>query len=63
MVGEGIERLMRRFDVDNEDAMNYVEGRLQRIGVMRALEAEGFQAGDEIEIDGIVFELDPREVD
>jgi len=63
VVGEGIERLMRRFDVDNEDAMNYVEGRLQRIGVMRALEAEGFQAGDEIEIDGIVFELDPREVD
>ena len=63
VVGEGIERLMRRFDVDNEDAMAYVEGRLRRIGVLRALEAQGFQAGDEIEIAGTVFELDPAEND
>ncbi len=63
VVGEGIDRLVRRFDVDNEDAMAYVEGRLRRIGVLRALEAQGFQPGDEIEIGGIAFELDPREVD
>ena len=30
--------------------MAYLEGRLRRIGVLRALEAEGFQPGDEIEI-------------
>ena len=63
VVGEGIERLMLRFDVDNEDAMAYVEGRLRRIGVLRALEAQGFAPGDEIEIGGIAFELDPSEAD
>jgi GTP-binding protein len=57
--GGGVERLLRRHDVDNEEAMAYVEGRLRRIGVVRALEAEGFRAGDEVEIDGIAFELDP----
>ena len=57
--GRGIERLFERFDVDNEDAMAYLEGRLRRIGVLRALEAEGFQPGDEIEVAGTTFELDP----
>jgi GTP-binding protein len=57
--GRGIERLLQRFDVENADAMAYLEGRLRTIGVLRALESEGFQAGDEIEIAGITFELDP----
>jgi GTP-binding protein len=58
VAGEGIERLLARFDPDNEDAMAYVEGRLRRIGVLSALESEGFKAGDEIEIAGVLFELD-----
>jgi len=57
--GRGIERLLARFDIDNEDAMAYVEGRLRRMGVLAALEAQGFQPGDEIEIAGVTFELDP----
>ena len=57
--GAGIERLLKRYDVDNDDAMSYLEGRLRRIGVLRALEAQGFQPGDEIEIGGVTFELDP----
>jgi GTPase len=57
--GKGIELLLARYDVENEDAMTYVEGRLRRIGVLKALEAEGFQPGDEIEIAGVTFELDP----
>ena len=57
--GKGIERLLARYDIENEDAMAYVEGRLRRIGVLKALEAEGFEAGDEIEIAGLTFELDP----
>jgi GTPase len=57
--GAGIERLLRRYDIENDDAMAYLEGRLRRIGVMRALEAEGFEPGDEIEIAGVTFELDP----
>jgi GTP-binding protein len=59
--GRGIERLLERFDIDNEDAMAYLEGRLRRIGVLGALEAQGFQPGDEIEIAGMTFELDPQE--
>jgi GTP-binding protein len=57
--GAGIERLLRRYDVENDDAMAYLEGRLRRIGVLRALEAQGFAPGDEIEIAGVTFELDP----
>jgi GTPase len=57
--GRGIERLLARHDIENDDAMAYVEGRLRRIGVLRALESEGFQPGDEIEIAGVTFELDP----
>lgn len=58
--GKGIERLVQRFDPANEEAMAHLEGRLRRIGVIGALEAEGFSAGDEIEIAGVVFELDPE---
>jgi GTP-binding protein len=57
--GRGIERLVSRYDAENDDAMAYLEGRLRRIGVLKALEAEGFTAGDEIEIAGTTFELDP----
>jgi GTP-binding protein len=59
--GRGVERLVARYDIDNEDAMAYLEGRLRKIGVLGALEAEGFQAGDELEIAGVAFELDPEE--
>jgi GTPase len=57
--GRGIERLLARHDVENEDAMDYFEGRLRRIGVIRALEAEGFEPGDEIQIGDVVLEFDP----
>lgn len=60
VVGRGVERLLQRYDVENEDAMAYLEGRLRKIGVLRALESEGFQAGDELEIAGVEFELDPE---
>ena len=40
--------------------MAYLERRLRGIGVIRALEAEGFEPGDEVEIAGIAFDLDPE---
>ena len=58
--GRGVERLIARYDVDNEDAMSYLETRLRKIGVIRALQDEGFQAGDEVDIGGVAFELDPE---
>ena len=56
--GEAVDRLIARHDLDNEDALIHVEGRLRRMGVIRALEAAGFQPGDDVEIAGVVFELD-----
>jgi GTP-binding protein len=57
--GPRVERLLQRFDVENEEAAAHVEHRLDRIGVIQALENEGFQPGDEVEIAGQTFELDP----
>jgi GTP-binding protein len=59
VTGTGIERLVARYDLDNEEALAHLERRLRGIGVIRALEAEGFQPGDEVEIAGVAFELDP----
>jgi GTP-binding protein len=59
VTGAGIERLVARYDLDNEEALAHLERRLRGIGVLRALEAEGFQAGDEVEIAGVRFDLDP----
>lgn len=59
VTGAGIERLLARYDLDNEEALAHLERRLRGIGVLRALEAEGFTPGDEVEIAGVAFDLDP----
>jgi GTP-binding protein len=56
--GRGIELLLKRFDVSNDEALRHVENRLKTIGVIRELERKGFESGDEIEIAGERFELD-----
>lgn len=58
VAGRGIELLIARFDVDNEEALRHVEQRLRTIGVIRELERAGFESGDEIEIAGERFELE-----
>jgi GTP-binding protein len=57
--GGRIDRLVSRHDIENAEAMRYVEERLRALGVIRALEAAGFEPGDDVEIAGVVFELDP----
>jgi GTPase len=59
VTGAPVERLLARHDLENEEAMAHVEARLSRMGVLRALEDAGFQPGDDVEIAGVVFELDP----
>jgi GTP-binding protein len=59
VTGAGIDRLVARYDADNQEAMAHLEGRLRGIGVIRALKDAGFQPGDDVEIAGTVFELDP----
>jgi GTP-binding protein len=59
VAGPGIERLLARHDLANEEALAYIEQRLRSLGIIDALEAQGFQPGDDVEIAGVVFELDP----
>jgi len=57
--GDGVERLLMRHDLDNDEALAHVEGRLRRMGIISALEAQGFEPGDDVEIAGVMFELHP----
>ena len=59
VTGEVVERLIARHDLENEEALAHVERRLHRLGVIAALESAGFTPGDDVEIAGVVFELDP----
>src|SRR3954447_16549233 len=55
----GMEALIGRYDLENDEALAHVEYTLERIGVVRALEEAGFEPGDDVEIGGVVFELHP----
>src|ERR671917_745862 len=55
VTGEAVERLIARHDLENEEALAHVEHRLRRMGVIGALEAKGFESGDDVEIAGVVF--------
>ena len=60
MRGAGVERLLARYDIDNEDAMAYFEERLRQDRRAEGARQQGFTAGDEIEIGGVCFELRRR---
>ena len=59
VTGDAVDRLIARHDMENDEALAHVEHRLRRMGVIAALEARGFEPGDDVELGGIVFELDP----
>jgi GTP-binding protein len=59
VTGEAVDRLIARHDMENEEALAHVEQRLRRMGVIAALEARGFEPGDDVELGGVVFEFDP----
>jgi GTP-binding protein len=58
--GPGVERLLARYDLDNDEALAHLERRLRGIGVISALEAHGFEPGDDVEIAGVAFDLNPE---
>ncbi len=57
--GRGVEMLFERHDLANEEALAYLEQRLNEMGVVAALRSAGFEAGDEVRIGGHEFELHP----
>jgi GTP-binding protein len=59
VTGDAVERLIARWDVENEEALALIERRLHRMGVIAALQKAGFEPGNDVEIGGVVFELDP----
>jgi GTP-binding protein len=59
VTGEAVDRLIARHDMENEEALAHIEHRLKRMGVIAALEARGFEPGDDVELGGVVFELHP----
>jgi GTP-binding protein len=54
--GEAVERLVRRYDLTNPEAARYLAQRLEHEGVYAALREHGAEPGDEVDIDGFVFE-------
>jgi GTP-binding protein len=59
VVGRGVELLVERHDLANEEALAYLEQRLEEIGVVAALRSAGFQPGDDVRIGEHEFELHP----
>jgi GTP-binding protein len=59
VTGRGVELLFERHDIANEEALAYLEQRLNEIGVVAALRAAGFEPGDDIRVGEHEFELYP----
>jgi len=59
VTGRGVELLFERHDVGNEEALAYLEQRLNEIGVVAALRAAGFEPGDDVRVGEHEFELYP----
>jgi GTP-binding protein len=59
VTGRGIELLIARHDLENPEALDYLEGRLREIGVIAELQRAGFEPGDEVVVGDLEFELDP----
>jgi GTP-binding protein len=59
VVGRGVELLFERHDLGNEEALAYLEQRLNEIGVVAALRAAGFEPGDDLRVGEHEFELHP----
>lgn len=55
--GEGVERMVIMTEIGNEDAIAYLQKRLVKAGVEKALEEAGAVDGDEIAIAGVTFDF------
>lgn len=56
---EAAERLLRRFDPSNPDALAYLQDRFDSLGIDAALEAAGARAGDDVRLGELVFTYTP----
>ncbi|MGH9300257.1 MAG: GTPase ObgE [Acidimicrobiales bacterium] len=59
VAGRAVERAVAVSDLTNDQALDYVHGRLRRLGVDRALARFGAQEGDVVHIAGLSFTYEP----
>ena len=59
VTGRAAERAVALDDLTNPDALAYVQGRLRRLGVERALARAGARSGDVVRIGSFEFEYEP----
>lgn len=59
VTGDRVERWVQMTPLDNAEATRYLQGRLRRAGVERALVAAGARAGDDVVIGEVVFAFEP----
>ena len=57
--GKGIERMVVQTEWDNDEAVAFLQRRMERAGVERALTAAGAVASDEVRIMDVAFEFEP----
>ena len=59
VAGRRVERWVQMLPLEIPDAVRYLQGRLRRAGVEKALVKAGARAGDDVVIGDTVFEFDP----
>lgn len=59
VIGKEAERAVALNDLTNDDAMQYVEHRLEKLGVYRALQRAGARQGDPVRIGTHTFDYEP----
>ncbi|MGH8901085.1 MAG: GTPase ObgE [Egibacteraceae bacterium] len=63
VTGDRVERWVAMTELDNPEAVRYLQGRLLRAGVERELARAGARPGDAVEIAGQVFDFQPESTD
>ncbi|CAN5759619.1 GTPase ObgE [soil metagenome] len=61
VTGDHVERWVQMTDLDNAEAVRYLQDRMARAGVDHTLADAGAQPGDDVEIAGHVFTFEPSE--
>jgi len=59
VAGPAVERLVERHDLDNLEALAYIEERMKAMGVIKELESKGFEPGEEVRVGEVAFVLYP----
>ena len=59
VIGERVERWVQMLPIEDWEAARYLQGRLRRAGVEKALVDAGARKGDDVVIGDVVFDFDP----